>query len=361
LHGKTPREGLRDGIEVLACIVQLIMLEVSLLRLEPRCDMAHALTQVSKGDVDNWQKHLLAAPDLHVFLRTYCIPQLLLSNPGTFSRFHNSSSPSDDSSSLSFVDHAAMEFFSGVIIWFDILGSASMGLRPQYADICAAALGDQDSKVQLQDLMGCENWAMTTIREIAVLEDWKRQMEKDSVFSVRELVRRAGSIEQRLEAGVAAVIERLSQYSSHRGLGKKNLSDTSSTSLVVSSITQTFACASRVYLNVLISGPNPNLPEMRESVSRTLAGLNALPDPQLIRNVVWSFCIAGCMAARDQEQSFKDLASAARIDQYTFGTAWKALEVMETCWMMRRLPGTEQNDCDWFSAMKTLGSHVILV
>lgn len=78
--------------------------------------------------------------------------------------------------SLMFVDHATMEFFSGVIIWFDIPGSASMGLGPQYADTWAAALGDVDSKVQLQHLMGYENWTMIVIREIAVLEDWKRGM-----------------------------------------------------------------------------------------------------------------------------------------------------------------------------------------
>jgi hypothetical protein len=158
--------------------------------------------------MSNWQKHLLAAPDLHIFLRTYCTPQHLLSDPSTFS--HKHFNPDDDGSPLTFVDHAAMEFFSSVMIYFDILGSASTGLRPQYADICAAALGETDSKVQLQHLVGCENWAMMIICEIAVLEDWKRQMMKDGVLSVRELVRRAGAIEERLEAGIAALVERLS-------------------------------------------------------------------------------------------------------------------------------------------------------
>jgi len=52
-----------------------------------------------------------------------------------------------------------MELNSGVIIWVDILGSASTGQRPQYSDICTKALGD-NSKLQLKVVMGCENWAM---------------------------------------------------------------------------------------------------------------------------------------------------------------------------------------------------------
>jgi hypothetical protein len=312
------------------------------------------VTQVSKGDMKNWQKHLQAAPDLHVFLRTYCTPQHLLSNSRT--SFHESS----NQSAISFVDHAAMEFFSGVIIWFDILGSASTGLRPQYADICAAALGDVDSKVQLQNLMGCENWAMTIIREIAVLEDWKRETASDGVVSLRELVRRASDIKQRLESGIARLTERLSQVSNVYGAYVKNSLDMCSKDLVVSSITHVFACAAQVYLSAIVSGPKPNLPEMRGNVARTLAALNALPGAKLIRNVVWPFCIAGCMAAHDQEPKFRDLASAVKIDKHTFGTSWRALEVMETCWMMRRSPETE-NGTDWFTAMKKLGVHILLV
>jgi C6 transcription factor Pro1 len=309
--------------------------------------------------MEDWRKHLLAAPDLNTFLRTYCSPRHLLSKPGTF--FHGSFIPSTEAASLKFVDHAAMEFFSGVIIWLDILGSASTSLRPQYADICAAALGDANSKVQLQHLMGCENWVMTIIREIAVLEDWKKGMVSDGVLNVRELVRRAGDIEQRLKIGTARLTERLSQVSNRYGAYVKNSMDECSKDLVVSRITHVFACAAQVYLNVVVSGPNPKLPEMCECVARTLNALNALPAAELIRNVVWPFCIAGCMATHDQEQNFRDLAFAAKIDEHVFGTSWKAAEVMETCWIMRRSPETDQNGTDWFTAMKKLGSHVLLV
>ena len=254
-----------------------------------------------------------------------------------------------------------MVVFSGVIITFDILGSASTGLRPQYAGICAAALDNADSKVQLQHLMDCKNWVMTIIREIAVLEDWKKGMVSDGVLNVRELVRRAGDIEQRLEIGTAKLTERLLQVSNRYGAYVKNYMDRCSKDLVVSKITHVFACAAQVYLNVVVSGPNPKLPEVRECVARTLTALNALSAAELIRNVAWPFCIAGCMAAHDQEQNFRDLAFAAKIDEHIFGTSWKAMEVMETCWMMRRSLETDPNSTDWLAAMKKLGSHVLLV
>jgi hypothetical protein len=309
--------------------------------------------------MENWQKHLLAAPDLHVFLSTYCTRHHLISKPSA--NYCETSTTGESKSSLSLVDHAAMAFFSGVIIWFDILGSASTGLRPQYADICAAALGDFDSKVQLQNLMGCENWAMTIIREIAVLEDWKRVMARDGVLSVRKLVRKAGDIEQRLGVGIARLTGRFSEVPSLHGAYAMYSSHKYLTDITVSRITYIFACAAQVYLNVVVSGPNPNLPEMRNSVVKSLAAFSALPDPELIRNVAWPFCIAGCMAAPDQEQNFRNLASMARIDEHTFGTSWRAAEVMETCWMMRKSSEMDKTDCDWFTAMKKLGSQILLV
>jgi len=60
-----------------------------------------------------------------------------------------------------------MELNSGVIIWIDILGSASTGQRPLYSDICTAALGD-NSKLQLKVVMGCENWAMISSKWLCV-------------------------------------------------------------------------------------------------------------------------------------------------------------------------------------------------
>jgi C6 transcription factor Pro1 len=223
------------------------------------------------------------------------------------------------------------------------------------------ALGASDSKVQLRNIMGCENWVMILIREIAVLDDWKRRMMAGGVLSVRELVRKSGSIEERLETGIANLTANLTELvNSAKGV-TADFHEKISKHAIVKRATHAFACATRVYLNAVISGPNPNLLEIRDSVARTIDALAALPDPQLVRSVVWPFCIAGCMVGPDQEQSFRDLAFAAEINEKTFGTSWRALEVMETCWLVRQSPDINLNDCDWFGAMKRLGKHVLLV
>ena len=243
-----------------------------------------------------------------------------------------------------------MEFFSSIIIYHDILACVSTGLRPQYADICAAALGDDHSKVQLQNIMGCRNWVMVSIREIAVLWDRKTKMVGRGFLNVVELRRDAIDIEKRLDVG----LERLSGELSQVLKSGKAQHDRSQ---VIVRITQAYAHAAKVYLNVLVSGPNPDLPEIIESVTSTLTALVALPNPELLCSVVWPFCIAGCMAIVDERRAFRGLASAAGVHRKAFGSSRRALEVMEMCWKLRN----EGRSCDWFDAMEVLRYRVLLV
>lgn len=68
-----------------------------------------------------------------------------------------------------------MEFFIGVITWYDILSCASTGLKPfsNFDDV------DEDAfnPIQFDKLMDCESWLLHLIREIATLSEWKRRSE----------------------------------------------------------------------------------------------------------------------------------------------------------------------------------------
>lgn len=81
---------------------------------------------------------------------------------------------------------------------------------------------------------------MTVIREIVVLKNLKKGMASDNILSVRELVRKAGTIEWRLGMSTARFTERLLQVSSRYGAFVKNSLDKCSKYLVVS--------RSRIYL-----------------------------------------------------------------------------------------------------------------
>jgi hypothetical protein len=78
-------------------------------------------------------------------------------------------------------------------------------------------------------------------------------------------------------------------------------------------VAHAFANAAKVYLLVLLLGPDPEAKDIARSVRDTLSSLSVFPDPKLLRNTVWPFCIAGCMATKEQRQAFTDLAIAAGI------------------------------------------------
>jgi hypothetical protein len=115
-----------------------------------------------------------------------------------------------------------MELNSAIIIWVDILGAAPTGKCPTYNDICTEGLGD-NSKLQLKDVMGCENWAMVVICETVVLVDWKIRMLEKGMLDVRELVSKSSPIERDLDMRLGQLKSELSKtLASSRGTIQQN-------------------------------------------------------------------------------------------------------------------------------------------
>jgi hypothetical protein len=52
------------------------------------------------------------------------------------------------------------------------------------------------------DLMGCENWVMLIIGDLAHFSIWKETQEEQDMLSIRELASRGKEIERRLESGI---------------------------------------------------------------------------------------------------------------------------------------------------------------
>jgi Fungal specific transcription factor domain len=123
---------------------------------------------------------------------------------------------------------------------------------------------------------------------------------------MQELAQHAVSIGQRLQDGLAARLKapplppQADPYGSH--------------SLESRGVTKVFACAALTYLHVVLLGAYPELPEIRESVLRTIEAFRELSDARKVSNLVWPFCIAGCMALTQNEDDFRDIASSAGSD-----------------------------------------------
>jgi hypothetical protein len=73
--------------------------------------------------------------------------------------------------------------------------------------------------------------------------------------------------------------------------------------------------------------------------------------------MVWPFCVAGCLAAREQEAQFRDMVQVLQ-PSTVFGTVHKALEIMEYAWMNRLSALT---DMDIATCFKSQGDLVLLV
>jgi C6 transcription factor Pro1 len=136
--------------------------------------------------------------------------------------------------------------------------------------------------IHFDKLMGCETWLMRIILEIATLR--KSRLETSGTLSTWELVRRAADIEMRLERGLILSSERTDK--STLGYGALTTAVPNMLKSHVKHTTGIFASAAMVYLQVIISGPNPEIPEIQQGVSRTMAAPDCLEDRDLVRNLL---------------------------------------------------------------------------
>lgn len=203
------------------------------------------------------------------------------------------------------------------------------------------------AEIGLEYLTGCMNWAMVFILEISLLDTWRREAEKAHKLSIVELTNRGSQIEERLRGRLANIENQPSTgISLERTLEPPCVQ-----------ITRIFALSALTYLHVVISGPYPELPEITESVSKTIDAFQSLTDPKLLRQLVWPFCVSGCLALDKQHDIFRQLVSAAEITPSTVGTCFEAFKVIEECWETRTRCSS---GCDWATIMNQRGHYILL-
>jgi len=237
-----------------------------------------------------------------------------------------------------FEDDIGIQVVLGSIISYDIIAAASTRSPPSlglYHETILKRFG-----ITLQTLFGYTNRVMTLIVEIVFLDHWKKEQEKNCKLSMVELVRRGTKIEEQLERHIADL--------------RSNSAPKSSSILSASQIeiTYIYALSALTYLHVVVSGAHSEMPEIKESVSRTLSAFQSLADPKLLRTLVWPFCVSGCLALEGQQKAFCELVSKAEITSLTMGTCLQAFEIIKECWEMRR---TYKYNCDWVLVMNKLG------
>lgn len=267
-------------------------------------------------------------------------------------------------------NNPALHFFSGVIISQDILACISTGSRPYLWQFHRQLLcvhgrsgyhkdDHDDRRIKLHTIMGCENWALVGICEIACLSTWKVDQQEAGTLNGQELLDRAAQIHRYIEGNSTAVAKDLEKLRQQYPLGPPPRSSRDAYErYLVYIITSIYASAAQIHLSNILSPVSPFHP-VQETMEMAMSGFRALPDPIMTRCLIWPLCVAGCMASSSEDQAFfRELCELAINDAKTFGNSQQALEVLEMSWAMRAR-GEIEVDCT--SVVRQLGTCVLLV
>jgi len=239
--------------------------------------------------------------------------------------------------SLSFEYLAALRFLSNFLATIGILSCISVGPASPFEDY--SHLMNQPGLMQLDELLGCRNWAMLTILEVGKLDRWKRQEQEHNRLSLKTLARRSLAIED-------MVTDELQRSPTPETLGDL--------------ITHIYAASITTYLHTVVSGLNPNLVEVQDSVSATILLLEKLPDLQAVVSIIWPLALTGCMALPRHREFF-------RVTLRSYSSTWSSLrkydgvvEVLEQAWKKQELK-TAESSINWEDLMDFHGIPVLLI
>ncbi|KAH7174898.1 regulatory protein [Fusarium flagelliforme] len=315
---------LKCTVIALACMLQLVSFESS---------------HLTRGD---WRVHLQAAKTLIPVLVDGWSTALQSGPPASsiWCELNESDFDSDGDfvqTSLSFEYLAALRFLSNFLATIGILSCISVGPASPFEDY--SHLMNQPGLMQLDELLGCRNWAMLTILEVGKLDRWKRQEQEHNRLSLKTLARRSMAIED-------MVTDELQRSPTPETLGDL--------------ITHIYAASITTYLHTVVSGLNPNLVEVQDSVSTTIMLLEKLPDLQAVVSIIWPLALTGCMALPRHRAFF-------RVTLRSYSSTWSSLrkydgvvEVLEQAWKKQELK-TADSCINWEDLMDFQGIPVLLI
>lgn len=255
----------------------------------------------------------------------------------------------DNESILSSEDRIAGSLALGAFVWFDILAGASIGCRPFLAIDHVSLI--KDHGIETKAVSGCEHWVLSSIFKISELGAWKKDAQAKHTLSVAELARRGSQI----ETDLAAKLETLPLLPDVDGTDAQPPWVRPS-NLTGSRISHIFGLAAMTYIHVTVSGANYQLPEIIDSVSKTVDAFSGLEDANSLQHLVWPFCVSACMASGEQQEFFRRLGATIHRQDRILGAGKEALKIAEECWKSRE----SCRNLDWMSAMGSLGKCIVL-
>ena len=266
-------------------------------------------------------------------------------------------------------EQAGFRFFTGLLVFIDIIASTSLEQPPRLIEYHPHLLADLDNgepdfgmvPVQLSSLVGCQNWVLLAVSRITLLDAWKKDMKKAAGLSTIELVDRASHISRTLNDGISRLDKATSGPRKDNSLNFRSyvnghLSTSSRSSTIP---TRIWAHAAHIYLAVVVSGWQPSNAEIRRGVSQMLDLLRTVDCSTHLRTLAWPLCVAGCMSeAGSHEQELRNLLTG--MDELSMvGALGEARKTMERVWENRET--LDRETWDLAACFRILGAPVLLV
>lgn len=287
-------------------------------------------------------------------------------------------------------EQAALRTFGASLLLMDVFAATAAERRPLMQDYHRFALdldqkrgapGDRRPLIRFEDLFGVQTWIVHVIGEIAALDAWKKENRRAGALSVTQLVSRASVIERAIRDGIDCLDGQCPRGQSweHGEInGCSNLPhpmhlDNSASQgaeiracygrmidndsrLNIPTHTKIYGCAALAYLSVVVSGWQPSSPEVACPIAAAVELFDQLSSPMLLRDLIWPFCVVGCLSEPSQRYKFQIWVSRLG-PMGVFGSVRTATAVMETVWARG---DSLDEKWDIASCLQILGRPVLL-
>ncbi|KAG1821621.1 fungal-specific transcription factor domain-containing protein [Suillus subaureus] len=290
---------------------------------------------------------------------------------------------SDNPKSMMINMNEASQLALKATIWCDIMSTLALKTTPKhltfyrrlfrresnYWGLTQQGIGDE-SALRMDSLTGCPDEVLLGIAEIATLSCWKTQELRKGSLSMRELIRRGDVIERHLRTQTETVLSaegdqtplhpELSSMVAEHGNVQNSPTGHVGTSLPADDtrriVGDIFREATILYLQTVLSDPNPGVPEIVNSIDVIVQLLNRLPVSNIDRCLVFPICLAGCLADDPMKREF--LKSRLQGQHNGFGNTSQTMRVMQTAWQKRDNQGGR---VEWQDLLHIQGRYLLLL
>ncbi|KAL0769079.1 hypothetical protein CaCOL14_008387 [Colletotrichum acutatum] len=264
------------------------------------------------------------------------------------------------------LDQSAFRFFTALLVVHDLVASTSLGQAPRFqanyqellvTDDKPEEVPNRNCSLLLERFIGCQNWAMILIAEVASLASWKKEMRKQGSFSNLELFRRGGDLEIKFREGLSSLSAQEPKVRDQRPPWLADDRFAKEESEAITLVTQIWAHAGLIYLHVVLSGWQSASMEIEEVVTQNLALMMRLGNARWLHTLAWPICVTACLAKEEQEGLMGEVFDLMG-DLANFGPPRLAREVFEAVWLKRDTAVIESWDLE--ACLNVLGRRVLL-